>query len=56
VIVRRGALTDHYVEGERSVVMVEESVLGLSPVATSILEAAPAYRARAAGAPEAHGG
>ena len=41
VIVRRGALTDHYVEGERSVVMVDESVLGLSPIATAILEAVP---------------
>lgn len=39
MIVRRGVLTDHYVEGDRSVVMVEESVLGLSPVATAILEA-----------------
>lgn len=38
---RRGALTDHYVEGDRSVVMVDESVLGLSPVATAILEAVP---------------
>lgn len=42
MIVRRGALTDHYVEDERSVVMVDESVLGLSPVATAILEAVPA--------------
>ncbi|MBD3923457.1 nucleotidyltransferase family protein [Nocardioides cavernae] len=41
MIVRRGALTDHYVEDERSVVMVDESVLGLSPVATAILEAVP---------------
>lgn len=39
--VRRGDLTDHYVENERSVVMVDESVLGLSPVATTILEAVP---------------
>jgi hypothetical protein len=38
---RRGTLTDHYVEDERSVVMVGESVLGLSPVATAILEAVP---------------
>lgn len=38
---RRGALTDHYVEADRSVVMVDESVLGLSPVATAILEAVP---------------
>ena len=41
MIVRRGALTDHYVEDDRSVVMVDESVLGLSPVATAILEAVP---------------
>ena len=41
MIVRRGVLTDHYVEDERSVVMVDESVLGLSPVATAILEAVP---------------
>ena len=41
VIVRRGALIDHYVEDERSVVMVDESVLGLSPIATAILEAVP---------------
>ena len=41
MIVRRGALTDHYVEDERSVVMVDESVLGLSPIATAILEAVP---------------
>lgn len=41
MIVRRGALTDHYLEGERSVVMVDESVLGLSPIATTILEAVP---------------
>lgn len=34
-------LTDHYVEDERSVVMVDESVLGLSPIATAILEAVP---------------
>lgn len=34
-------LTDHYVEGERSVVMVDESVLGLSPIATAILDAVP---------------
>ncbi|MFC7725621.1 nucleotidyltransferase family protein [Nocardioides sp. GCM10028917] len=34
-------LTDHYVEGERSVVMVDESVLGLSPIATAILQAVP---------------
>lgn len=41
MILRRGTLTDHYVEGERSVVMVDESVLGLSPIATTILEAIP---------------
>jgi hypothetical protein len=41
VIVRRGALTDHFVEDDRSVVMVDESVLGLSPIATAILEAVP---------------
>ena len=41
MIVRRGMLTDHYVEGGRSVVMVDESVLGLSPIATVILEAVP---------------
>lgn len=41
MIVRRGGLTDHYVEDERSVVMVDESVLGLSPIATAILEAVP---------------
>ncbi|MCY4726592.1 hypothetical protein NYO98_09915 [Nocardioides sp. STR2] len=34
-------LTDHYVEDDRSVVMVDESVLGLSPIATVILEAVP---------------
>ncbi|MCP3420912.1 nucleotidyltransferase domain-containing protein [Nocardioides pinisoli] len=34
-------MTDHYVEDERSVVMVDESVLGLSPIATTILEAVP---------------
>jgi hypothetical protein len=41
VIVKRGMLTDHYVEDDRSVVMVNESVLGLSPIATIILEAVP---------------
>lgn len=41
MIVRRGVLTDHYVEDERSVVMVDDSVLGLSPIATAILEAVP---------------
>ena len=41
MIVRRGALTDHYVEEQRSVVMVDESVLGLSPIATAILQAVP---------------
>lgn len=41
MIITRGGLSDHYVEGDRSVVMVGESVLGLSPVATAILEAVP---------------
>lgn len=41
MIIRRGVLTDLYVEDDRSVVMVAESVLGLSPVATAILEAVP---------------
>lgn len=41
MILKRGALTDHYIEDERSVVMVDESVLGLSPIATTILEAVP---------------
>lgn len=39
--VRRGMLVDLYVEDDRSVVMVDERVLGLSPVATAIVEAVP---------------
>jgi hypothetical protein len=41
VILSRGPLADRYVEEGRSVVMVDERVLVLSPVATAILEAVP---------------
>jgi hypothetical protein len=47
-------LTDHYVEQERSVVMVGESVLGLSPIATTILEAVPDGRKVTLGAVTDH--
>lgn len=39
--VRRAMLVDLYVEDDRSVVMVDERVLGLSPLATTVLEAVP---------------
>ncbi|WP_457191261.1 hypothetical protein [Nocardioides sp. P5_E3] len=41
MILSRGALIDRYVEDDRSVVMVDEHVLVLSPMATAILEAVP---------------
>lgn len=39
--IRRGDLTDLYIEGERGVVMVGENVLGLSEIATRIVFAVP---------------
>ena len=41
MILSRGALVDRYVEDDRSVVMVDEHVLVLSPMATAILDAVP---------------